>query len=105
MAPFHFGLKFVEPVPRRGWQESRLTDTPITHVRISIQETQRIVEQKLLPALEGEPVDFTLMALFALAGLLMKPDISPEDLAEAIRDMSQHYSLVLMDVEEMGTPQ
>lgn len=77
----------------------------ITHVRLSALETQRIIEQRLLHALEGEPVDYTLMALFTLSAMLMKPEVTSEELAAAVHDMSQHLSLSLMDLEDFGTPQ
>jgi hypothetical protein len=80
-------------------------NSSITHVRLSALETQRIIEERLLPALEGEPVDYSLMAIFTLAAMLMKPEISSEELAASVHDMSQHLSLSLMDMEDFGTPQ
>ena len=77
----------------------------ITHIRLSTAEVHRIVEERLLPALEGEAVDYTLMALFTLSAMLMKPSAGPDEIGQVVFDMSQHLSLALMDPDDIGPVQ
>ena len=77
----------------------------ITHIRLSTAEVHRIVEERLLPNLEGEPVDYTLMALFTLAAMLMKPSAGPDEIGQVVYDISQHLALSLMDAEDLGPAQ
>lgn len=78
---------------------------PVANVRIEHVEVpgpilQAIVWEKLMPALEGLPVDHCILALIAFSILLMKPDVTMEELSAAIKNASESISLTLMPVDQ-----
>jgi hypothetical protein len=58
---------------------------------------QKLIETKLGPALEGEPVGPASIALIALTAMVLEPEIPLDRLQEVVMTMSQQFALALMD--------
>lgn len=64
------------------------------------EDVQRCLEQKIFPAIDGERNDTAVFALFAAAAMVMKPGLTPDELALAMHAGAQTVSLALTDEDD-----
>lgn len=70
----------------------------IKAVTIDGKEIQRIVFDRLIPAIEGEVPESAFLSLLTFAVMMMKPDISIDQLQEIVIDASEHILLSMTEV-------
>jgi len=69
----------------------------VVYIKVDGEEIQRIIYEKIGPALDGEKRGHAIMALIAFTVDLMKPDITPDELQNAIMSTSEYLVLLLSD--------
>ncbi len=75
----------------------------IIETQVSGHEITRIINTKLSPAIEGENEAKVVISLLSFAIILMKPEISPQQLQDGVMWLSQGMCLLLSDpVSEDG---
>jgi len=74
----------------------------IQQVSIDGRDIQRIVFDRLAPALEGEDLAPSVFSLIMFSIMLMKPDIDMESLQEAVQSTSEHIIMALTPAAEDG---
>ena len=70
---------------------------PITRASVSGDHLQGIIRQKLGPALVGETVATAVIAMLAYSILLLKNDITPEQLKQCVTGASTWILTFLVD--------
>jgi hypothetical protein len=68
-------------------------------VTIDGPEIQRIVFDRILPAIEGEKIEGVVVSLLTAAVLALKPNISIEELQDVVMDTSTHLLFHLEDMK------
>ena len=74
----------------------------VEHVEIDGETIQKLIYDKLGPAVEGERLDVVIMTLITFAILLMKPSIESEELKAIVMRVSELLMLALTDAEKLG---
>lgn len=71
-----------------------MSHTPFLQaVTVEGKEIQRIVFDRLQPAIEGENFEESIMSLLIFAILLMKPEIELEALQEVVLSTTEHIMM------------
>lgn len=74
-----------------------MSDSFVDRVLVPGDYIQQLIEHKLGPALEGEPVGPASIALITLTAIVLEPEIPMERLQEVVLAMSQQFALALME--------
>ena len=61
---------------------------------------QQLMYEKLMPACEGEHTGHAILALLTLSVIMMKPDVTTEQLRNCVMGMSEHVVLQLAEIPE-----
>jgi hypothetical protein len=69
----------------------------IQQVTADGRDIQRIVFDRLAPAVEGEPLSHSVMALITFSILLMRPDIDLDHLQAVVLSTSEHIIMAMSD--------
>lgn len=69
----------------------------IRSVSIDGKNIQRVLFDRLIPAVEGEDVESTILALYTLAVMMMNPGISTERLQEVVMATSQYLMMMMYE--------
>ena len=75
-----------------------MADEIVDKVAVPGEYIQKLIETKLGPALEGEPVGPASIALITLTAIVLKPEIPLSELQVVVKTMSQQFALALMDM-------
>lgn len=73
----------------------------IQSVTVDGKEIQRLIFDRLMPAVEGEPLSHSILSLITFSVMLMKPDIDLETLQKLVLSTSEH---IIMNIAPVGTP-
>jgi hypothetical protein len=71
----------------------------IVETQVSGHEITRIINTKIAPAIEGEDSYKVVLSLLSFAMILMKPEITAEQLQEGVTWVSQGMCLFLAEPE------
>lgn len=69
-------------------------------ITVEGKEIQRIVFDRLMPAIEDEPIEPSILSLIIFAILMMQPDIPTEKLQEVLLSTTEH---IIMMIAPTGT--
>lgn len=72
----------------------------IQQVSVDGKDIQRLIFDRLMPAIEGEPLGHSVLSLLTLSVLLMRPDIDIEKLQDVVMSTSEHMILSMTDMPE-----
>lgn len=72
----------------------------IHNVIVDGADIQRVVFDRLVPALEGEAFELQVLSLITLSVLMMKPNIDFDQLQEVVMSVSEHMMLLIADSSE-----
>lgn len=80
-----------------------LSNTPEVRSTLAYAEVegpvvQQLIWGKLMPALQGEPMDAAIISMIAFCILLMKPDVKMEVLESAITQTTEVMTLAIADL-------
>lgn len=71
----------------------------IETVEVDGETIQQLMYEKLMPACEGEHTGHAILALLTLSVIMMKPDVTTEQLRNCVMGMSEQVVLRLAEVE------
>jgi hypothetical protein len=74
----------------------------IQQVSVDGRDIQRLIFDRLAPAVEGEPLSHSVMAMITFAVLLMRPDIDLELLQDVVMSTSEHMIMAMTDTPEVA---
>jgi hypothetical protein len=66
-------------------------------VTVDGRDIQRLIYDRLAPAVEGEPLSHAVLSMLTFAVLLMRPSIELEKLQEVVMAVSEHMVLAMGD--------
>jgi hypothetical protein len=69
----------------------------IQPVSVEGREIQRLVFDRIAPAIEGESIEAAVLSLLTMAVLVMKPDVTIERLQEIVLQTSETLILSMED--------
>jgi hypothetical protein len=72
----------------------------IRSVTVEGRDIQRLIYDRLAPAIEGEELASSVLALLTFAVLLMRPSIPMELLQSTVMSTSEHMILAMSDAPE-----
>lgn len=73
----------------------------IYKIEASGKDIQALILAKLGPAVEGEPVSLAVLSMLSLSILLMKPDITVEQLQDCVLSTSSYMITCLAQFDEL----
>lgn len=77
----------------------------IVEAKVTGEEIERIISDKLFPAVEDEERAASIISMLTLVLTLMKPEISPKEIQDGVRGVSEWMCLFLSDtVTEEDAP-
>ena len=80
-----------------------MSKTPlIQSVEVDGRDIHALIFNKLRPAVQGEQISHSVLAMLTLSALLMKPDIEIEALQDIVMDTSKHMLLQLSPIQVTG---
>lgn len=76
---------------------------PMTN-RVIVQghDIERIIMEKLSPAMDGERMEHILMSLMTFAYTMMKPSIERDELKRLVEDTTAYMSMQLMPTDGLA---
>ena len=78
-------------------------ETPlIEQVNIDGKLVKQVIEDRLMPALEGCPVQHAVLAMLSLCVIALKPNADMEELKNVVQGASEFFVVALADVGEAG---
>jgi hypothetical protein len=72
----------------------------IQNVTVEGRDIQRLIFDRLAPAVEGEPLSHTVLAMLTFSVLLMRPNIDLDLLQDVVMSTSEHMIMAMTDVAE-----
>lgn len=70
----------------------------IQRVSANGKDIQAIIFDRLAPAVEGESLSNSVLAMLTFSVLLMRPNVDVELLQDVVMSTSEHMIMALMDV-------
>lgn len=67
----------------------------IQHVTVEGSDIQRVIHDRLSPAVEGESLELSILSLLTFAVWIMRPTIEVEDLQRIVQTTSEHIVMQL----------
>jgi len=72
----------------------------VQSVTVEGKDVQRVIFDRLSPAIEGEPLAHAILSMLTFSIMLMKPDIEIEQLQDIVMSTSEHIIMHLSPVGE-----
>ena len=66
-------------------------------VTVDGRDIQRLIFDRLAPAVEGEPLSHAVLSMLTFAVLLMRPGIELDKLQDIVMSVSEHMVLAMGD--------
>jgi hypothetical protein len=74
----------------------------VQQVSVDGKDVQRIIFDRLVPAIEGEDFKNSVLSMLTLAILMMKPNIAIEQLEQVVMGTSEYMVMAMADAPEEG---
>ena len=79
-----------------------MTQPTIYVIEASGKDIQSFINTRLIPAIDGQPSELSVLSMLTLAILVMKPDIEVEILRRTVMDVSG-YMISLLDTPTLSS--